>query len=120
MTAVAALPDAIAVAREHYAVLDILQELAIALLVVLLDCTYATHSGSNLCEAFLVSLLSHAIVHVGPLEVLASSSVLQVLYGILDSTTLQILEPHLCVLLLVLRCLLEESCNLLIALLASL
>lgn len=41
VTAVAALPDAIAVAREHYAVLNVLQEFAIALLVMLLDSTYA-------------------------------------------------------------------------------
>lgn len=52
VTAVAALPDAIAVAREHYAVLNVLQEFAVTLLVVLLDSTDATHSGSNLCEAF--------------------------------------------------------------------
>ena len=37
MAAVAALPDHITLAREHHSILDVLQQLAIAFLVMLLD-----------------------------------------------------------------------------------
>ena len=40
MPAVAALPDHITLAREYHSILDVLQQLAIALLVMLLDGTH--------------------------------------------------------------------------------
>ena len=40
MAAVAALPDHITLAREHHSILDILQQLAIAFLVMFLDGAY--------------------------------------------------------------------------------
>ncbi|MDJ1645473.1 hypothetical protein P5W92_34480, partial [Streptomyces sp. J15] len=48
MTAVRALPDAIAVSREYELVLYVLQELAITLLVVLLDFSHHLKLSSNL------------------------------------------------------------------------
>ena len=88
--------------------------------MMLLDSTYATELGSNLLEAFLVSLTSHAVVHVGPLIVLTGSSVLQVGNGVRNLASVQILEPQLSVLALVACCLQEESCNLLVAVLLGL
>ena len=40
MAAVAALPDHITLAREHHSILDVLQQLAIAFLVMFLDGAY--------------------------------------------------------------------------------
>ena len=40
MSAIAALPDNITLAREHHSILDILQQLAIAFLVMFLDGAY--------------------------------------------------------------------------------
>ena len=93
MTAVRALPDAIAVSREYELVLYVLQELAITLLVVLLDFSHHLKLSSNLLEAFLVSFLCHAWIHIGPLVVLTISCSFEILLSILDSTALQVLEP---------------------------
>ena len=76
MATVAALPDAVAVAREDNALLDVLDQLAVALLVVTLDGANHTELSGNLLEALLVGLLGHTIVHVRPLIVLASGSIL--------------------------------------------
>ena len=54
VAAVAALPDGIAVAREDDLVLDVLQELAVALLVGTLDGCYAAHGFGDVVESFLV------------------------------------------------------------------
>jgi hypothetical protein len=120
MTAVRALPDAVAVAREDELVLHVLQELAITLLVVLLNLSHHFKLDCNLLEAFLASFLSHAWIHIGPLVVLTISSSLQVLLCILDSTALQILEPQLGVLLLVGSCLFKDISYLNITVLLSL
>ena len=120
VTTVAALPDALIVAREDDTTLDVAHELLVALLVMLLDSTYHTELSSDLLEAFLLSFLSHTGIHVGPLVVLTGSSSLEVALRILDVTTLEILEPELSVLLLVVGCLLEDSSDLLVAVLAGL
>ena len=108
MTAVRALPDAVAVTREDELVLHVLQEFAITLLVVLLDFSHHLKLGSNLLEAFLVSFLCHAWIHFSPLIVLTISCSFEILLSILDSTALQVLEPQLSVLLLVGCCLLKD------------
>ena len=120
MTAVRALPDAVAVAREDELVLHVLQELAITLLVVLLNLSHHFKLDCNLLEAFLASFLSHAWIHIGPLVVLTIGSSLQVLLCILDSTALQVLEPQLSVLLLVGSSLLKDVSYLNITVLLSL
>ena len=120
MTAVRALPNAVAVAREDELVLHVLQELAITLLVVLLDFCHHFKLDCNLLETFFMSLLCHAWIHIGPLVVLTISSSLQVLLCILDSTALQVLEPQLSVLLLVGSCLFKDISYLNITVLLSL
>lgn len=84
---VAALPDGIALAREYDAIFDILEQLEVALLVMTLNLCYATHLGSNLWEAFFLSLLSHAVVHVCPLVVLALGSSTKIRDGVFYCTT---------------------------------
>src|SRR3712207_1198595 len=102
MATVAADPDSVAVAREYEGILDVLEQLAIALLVALLDGSHAAHLECDLCEAFLLSLTSHALVHVCPLIVLALGSSSEVLFRRTNlATFLQILEPELSVLSLV-------------------
>jgi len=120
VTTVAALPDAVAIAREYHAVLDILQELAVTLLVVLLNLTNAAELNSQLWEALFDSVLCHLLVHISPLVVFTSSCVSEVLSSCRDITLVEELEPDLSVLLLVACCLLEEACNLLEAVLLSL
>ncbi len=115
VAAVAALPDANACLAEHLGCLDVAQQGTVALLVVLLDGCHATELFSQLVEAFLVGFAGKAVVHVGPLVVLALGSVQQVLGGGAYAT--QVLEPQLGVLLLVLGSLQEEGGNLLIAVL---
>ena len=95
VTAVAADPDAVSVAREDHAVLDVLGELAIALLVVLLDGADHAELGSNFLEAFFVGFLGHAVVHVGPFEVLAGSSLFEVGDGVVQLASVKIFEPEL-------------------------
>ena len=119
VTAVGALPDAVAVAGEDDSVLDVLQELAVASLVLFLDGTHHAELGSNLLEAFFLSFLRHAGVHVRPLEVLAGSGIGQVLHG-RRHAVVQILEPELRVLLLIRRGLLENLGDLHIAVLLGL
>ena len=85
---VAALPDALIVAREDDTALEVADELLVALLVVLLDGTYHAELGSDLLEALFVSVFSHAVVHVGPLVVLTGSGSLEVALGVLEVTTL--------------------------------
>ena len=119
VSAVAALPDALIVAREHDAALKVANELLVTLLVVLLDFTNHAELRGNLIEALFLCLFCHACVHVCPLEVLASCSGLKVALGVLYVTALKILEPELCVLLLVGSCLLEDGSYLLIAFLAG-
>ena len=116
VAAVGALPDAVALAGEDDAVLDVLQELAVALLVLFLDLAHHAEFGGNLLEAFFFRFLRHAGVHVRPLEVLAGSGIGQVLHG-RGHAVVQVLEPDLCVFLLVGRGLLEDLGDLHIAVL---
>ena len=120
VTAVRALPDAIAITRENYLVLNVLQELAITLLVVLLNLSYHLELSGNLVEALLTSLFSHAFVHLCPLAMLTLGSSQKVLFCTLDGTALQVLEPQLSVLLLVGSSLLEDVSYLNITILLSL
>jgi hypothetical protein len=58
-----------------------------------------TEFSGKCLEALFLSGLCEAVVHIGPLIVLALSSVLKVPSGVAD--TLKLLEPELCMLLLV-------------------
>ena len=116
VAAVAALPDAIALAGEDEAFLDVGQELAVALLVLLLDGAHHLELLRDLLEPLLAGLASHASVHVRPLEVLAGGGIRQVLHG-RRHPAVEVLEPDLRVLLLVRRGLLEDLGDLHVAVL---
>ena len=109
---VGALPDAIAITREDELVLYVLQQLAITLLVVLLDGCHHLKLDGNLLETFLASFLCHAWIHLCPLVVLAIGSSFQVFLCVLDGTALQVLEPHLGMLLFIDSSLLKDVGNL--------
>ena len=87
--------------------LNVVQQCAITLFMALLDGSNATHLAGQIMEAFLVSFLGHTVVHIGPLVVLALSSMLQV--GSSVAQLAQSLEPELCMLLLVVGSLLEMA-----------
>ena len=118
VAAVAALPDHVAVPGEHQAALHIGQQLAVALLVLLLDLGHFLKQEGDVVEALLLGLLGHGGIHVGPLVVLALSSGLQVLSSGADAT--QQLEPDLGVLFLVGGGLLKDLGDLHIAVLLGL
>ena len=103
--AVAALPAVRADAHPHLALLDVRGELAVALLVVLLD----------LGDLRKEERVGEALVHVRPLLVLARGGGEEVGRRVADA--LQRLEPELGVLLLVQRRLLEDGRDLLVAVL---
>ena len=79
--AVDALPHRVPVLGEDQALFQILGQLAVALLVLLLDFGYPLEQGGDVEEALLPGLLGHGGVHVGPLEVLAGGGGLQVFGG---------------------------------------
>ena len=115
VTAVAALPNLDLALGEDLGHLHVLQQGAIALLMVLLHSGDETETGGQLMEALLLGGLGEAVIHIGPLVVLALGGGQQVLCGIAQQT--QLLEPQLGVLLLVVGSLQEQSGDLLKALL---
>ena len=112
MSAVTALPDGNAALLKHLHGLHVAQKLAVALLVHLLNGSYATELFSQIMESFLVSLTGHAVIHIRPLGVLAFGSMEKVLGSIAQLA--QSFEPQFSVLLLVLCSMQEQSGNLLV------
>ena len=101
MTAVAAFPDLDLALFKDRCRFDILQQRAVTLLVMTLDCRDHAELLCENLEAFFLRFLCKGFVHIGPFVVFALSRVEQVLCGIADAGKL--LEPHLCVFLFVLR-----------------
>ena len=97
--AVAAFPHLDLALREYLGHLHIVEQGAVALLVMLFNGGHKAELGGQLREALLVGGLREALVHIGPLVVFALGGVEQVLRRIADAVHL--LEPHLGVLLLV-------------------
>ena len=120
VTAVAALPDHVALAAEHQAAFDVAEQLAVALLVFLFDGRDALELPGDVLKALRPGLLGELPVHVGPLEVLAVGGIVQVGRGGGHLAAVEQLEPHFGVLLLVLRGLLEDRGDLHIAVLLGL
>ena len=118
VAAVAAFPHLHFAFGEDLFGLDVVQQGAVTLLVVLLDGGHTTELGGQLGEALGLCSLGKAFLHIGPLIVLACGGSGQVLGGGADAV--QLLEPQLGVLLLVLGCLQEEGGNLLKAFLLGL
>ena len=115
MTAVSALPDHITILREHLLVIDVLQELAVTLFMLLFDSGHTLEFLGDLVEALLASLLSHAGIHVGPLKVLTTGGIFKILHRVAHLTAVQQFIPHLGMFLLVGRCFFKDSGNLYIA-----
>ena len=92
MTAVAALPLQLAVLQEHIAVLDVLSQLAIALLMLLLHSGNAFHHHSDGFKALFPGFLCHGGIHVGPLIVLAGSGIQQIGHRVRYSAIVQELD----------------------------
>ena len=109
---VGALPYDVAFLGEDQTFLDVGQELAITRFVLTLNGTDQGKFLGYLVEAFLTCLAGHAVVHVRPLEVLAIGGVFQIVDGVTNRTTIQLLVPQLGVLLLIGSCLLEDAGNL--------
>ena len=86
--------------------------------MTLLDGAYHSELSCELRETLLFCSLCKAFVHVCPLEILAVGSCCEVSCSIADS--LEFLEPHLSVFLLVISCLEEDRSDLLEAFLLSL
>ena len=81
VSAVAALPDLDLALLEDLLGLNVLEQLAVALLMGLLDCSHAAELFGKDMEALCVSGLGETVIHVGPLVVLTLGSSLQVLSG---------------------------------------
>ena len=113
-SAVAALPLVLADAHPDLAGLDILRELAVAFLVMCLDLRDLAELEGDVGEALGLGLVSHALVHVGPLLMLARCGGEEILRRRADAR--KELEPHLGVFLLVQRRLLKDGRDLLVAL----
>ena len=115
---VAAEPHDLLTLAEDLALLQVVQKLQIALFVSLFDLGYALELGGQGQEALLLGGAGHLSIHLGPLFVFAGSGSRQVLLGGAD--TAEGLEPQLGMLLLIERRLLENGCDLLVALLLGL
>jgi len=111
MSAVAALPYLNLTLGKDGGGLNVLEQGAVALLVLLLYGAHHTELGGQLREAFSFRGLGEALVHIGPLIVLAIGSGSEVLGGV--SYAVELLEPEFGVLLLVVSGLEEDGCYLL-------
>ena len=115
MAAVTAFPDSNAALSEHFHSLHVLQQGTVALLVVLLDSAHSTELCGKFGESFLLGFLCHALIHIGPLMILALGGMEKILLGRAD--TAQRLEPEFSVFLFVFGCFQEYLGDLLIAVL---
>jgi hypothetical protein len=102
VAAVGAEPYANVLGNEDLLGLELLKNCSVTSLMLLLDSGYHIEQQCDLGEALLAGILCEACVHIGPLVVLACSSVCQVGSGIGNAAVMEQLEPDLCVLLLVL------------------
>ena len=101
MAAVAAFPHGDAALFKDGLGLNIIEQLAIAILMRFLDSCDLAEPLRKLRKAFFIGFDRHAVVHVGPLEVLAFGSMEQVLLTCAE--TAQSLKPELRMFLLIFR-----------------
>ena len=118
VAAVAADPHGLLTGGEDHVVLQVGQQLQVALLVLLLDDGDPFEQSGDAVEALLTGGLGHLLVHGHPLVVLTLGGSLQVFTGVTNAA--QLLEPDLGVLLLVVGSLGKQSGDLLITLLLCL
>ena len=119
VAAVGADPHVLAVAGKDLALLQVLEQLVVALLVLLFDLADRLEQVGDAGEALLAGDLGELGVHLGPLIALAGGGVLEVLGRSGHGAVVQELKPDLGVLLLIAGGLLEELGDLDIALLAG-
>ena len=112
MTAVAAFPYLNLALCKDSGGFDVLEQRAVAFLVVAFDGGNETELGSKLGKAFFFRVLCKAVIHVGPLVVFAFCRMEQVFSGVTDAGKL--LEPQLCVFLFVVGGLQKQRGDLLI------
>ena len=113
MTAVTALPHGLLALLEYLLHLNVGKKCTISLLVSALDSCYCSELECKNLEALFLCLFCKGVVHIGPLIVLALCCCSKVSCGVAKAA--ERLEPKLCVLLLVVSSLLEDSCDLLVA-----
>ena len=113
VTAFAALPHDFFTLFENALHLNIAEQLQIPLFVGLFNSGHGTETRGKFRETFLVSRLGKAVVHVGPLVVLAACSRLEVFFGCPDAA--QGLKPNRCVFFFIGSGFFKNRRNLLIA-----
>ncbi len=118
MTAVAAGPDLVAVARENEAVFNISQKSLVSFFVMLFNLANHAEFGSDLSEALLLGGLGHFGIHVGPFIMLAGGSIRKIGGSVGNIAAVEIFKPEFCMLFLVGSCLFENGSYLLISVFA--
>ena len=81
----------------------------------LFDRTHCLKQCGDLCKALSLCLLGELRIHIGPLIVLTGSGIFQILRCLRHLTTVQQLEPDLCVFLFVVCRFLKQLADLYIA-----
>src|SRR5699024_5858327 len=106
VTAVTALPSKRSLVLECLACLVVIQKSLITFFVRSFYLSYASELSRQFCKAFLFGFLSHSLIHICPLVVLACGSVSKIFFYI--SAAVELFEPHFCMLFLLICCLLKD------------
>ena len=118
MAAVGTLPNGLPIAGEYQAVFHVGEQLAVTLLMLLLNLTHLVKEIGDVIETFFPRILGERGVHVGPFIILTVGSVFQILCRAADAV--EQLEPNLGMLLLVLGRLQKQLGDLLVPVLLRL
>ena len=94
MSAVGALPNAVAFAREDHVVVDVFQKFAVAFLVRFFDGSHHFKLSGNFFEAFFACFFCEGGIHVRPLVVFSVGSVSEVHGCFGHCSAVEILEPQ--------------------------
>lgn len=97
MSALTAYPDAIVIAAEDYTLVKVGKELAITLLVSLLDSAYKFKLACYLLKALLARCPGHADIHFGMLEMFAGGCVGKIFGSRTYAAPVKIFKPYLSV-----------------------
>jgi hypothetical protein len=101
VSAIPALPNLDSASFEYFLSLYIMQQCAVALLMMLLYLPYHAELCRQFRKTFLFRSIRKSCVHVSPLIIFAVSGSAQVFCRRTDP--LQLFKPHLCMLFLVIR-----------------
>jgi hypothetical protein len=120
MTAIRALPDLVPFPGEDHAPLNIGEEFAIALFMLLLNGADQRKEGGDVGKTLFLCFLSKGSIHRGPLIVFPCGRVLEIAQGIRYGIPMQQLEPYFGVFLFLFSGFSKEGPYLIIALLLCL